>query len=344
MKLVTDLNADVILFNRARFSLSSSVSIPLRQVVRAEQCQGVDWVEPLYLESRVSRLRSHDTASRLIRVIAFDPAADLFLNQGIRRQQRRIKDANQALIDVRSKSAYGVPLLGNDFHGPELAELSGHRIKVVGGFRMGTDFANEGNLVVSDREFAQIFPQRGDVGNPLSSVDLGIVKCQPGIDPQQVATSIATLLDDSTIEVMTKPAFVQREISFWRSSTPIGIMFGIGTVLGFVVGVIICYQVIYNDIADNLSEFATLKAMGYGLKFFVRYVLMEAVYLTILGFLPGVIVSVTLYRAVANRTGLLMDMKLSTAVFVFTLTLAMCIFSGGLALRRLLTADPADNF
>ena len=33
-------------------------------------------------------------------------------------------------------------------------------------------------------------------------------------------------------------------------------------VVGFVVGMVICYQVIYSDIADHMAEFATLRAMG----------------------------------------------------------------------------------
>jgi putative ABC transport system permease protein len=35
-----------------------------------------------------------------------------------------------------------------------------------------------------------------------------------------------------------------------------------GEVIGFVVGVIICYQIIYSDLDDHMGEFATLKAMG----------------------------------------------------------------------------------
>jgi ABC-type antimicrobial peptide transport system permease subunit len=37
----------------------------------------------------------------------------------------------------------------------------------------------------------------------------------------------------------------------------------IGVVMGFIVGMAICYQVLYADIGDRLGEFATLKAMGY---------------------------------------------------------------------------------
>ena len=36
-----------------------------------------------------------------------------------------------------------------------------------------------------------------------------------------------------------------------------------GTIVGFVVGMLISYQVIYTDLSDQLPQYATLKAMGY---------------------------------------------------------------------------------
>ena len=36
-----------------------------------------------------------------------------------------------------------------------------------------------------------------------------------------------------------------------------------GTIVGFVVGMLISYQVTYTDLADQLPQYATLKAIGY---------------------------------------------------------------------------------
>ena len=41
-------------------------------------------------------------------------------------------------------------------------------------------------------------------------------------------------------------------------------IFRVGMIMGFVVGILICYQVLYNDIADHMAEFATLD--GHGLR------------------------------------------------------------------------------
>ena len=107
---------------------------------------------------------------------------------------------------------------------------------------------------------------------------------------------------------------------------------------------VICYQVIYSDIADHMSEFATLKAMGYSRGYFIRLIVVEAVLLALIGFVPGSIVSYGLYHVLAGSTGLLMRMTIPAALTVLVLTLAMCVASGLLAVRKLLSADPASLF
>ena len=46
------------------------------------------------------------------------------------------------------------------------SELSGHAIRIVGTFALGTDFQNNGNLVMSEENFLKVLPHRrgGDVG------------------------------------------------------------------------------------------------------------------------------------------------------------------------------------
>ena len=67
-------------------------------------------------------------------------------------------------------------------------------------------------------------------------------------------------------------------------------------------------------------------------------------YLSVLSFLPGLVVSLLLYHLLAQWTGLLMILSLRRAAVVFALTAAMCVVSGCLAIRKVLAADPAELF
>ena len=118
----------------------------------------------------------------------------------------------------------------------------------------------------------------------------------------------------------------------------------VGTVMGFVVGVVICYQIVYADIADHMREFATLKAIGYGSYYFVGLVLEQCFYLSLLGFIPGLVISYISYRLLAMYTGLTMDLGPGLAGLVLLATAAMCTISGLLAVSKLLATDPAELF
>ena len=148
----------------------------------------------------------------------------------------------------------------------------------------------------------------------------------------------------SDVLVYTKEEFIETETRFWSESTPIAYVFAVGTIMGFIVGVIICYQIIYSGVADYLPEFATLKAMGYSDRFFIQLVLAKSFYLSVFGFVPGLLASFALYHLLSEATGLLLNLTLLQALFVYLLTLAMCSVSGLLAMRKVLAADPAELF
>jgi putative ABC transport system permease protein len=63
-----------------------------------------------------------------------------------------------------------------------------------------------------------------------------------------------------------------------------------------------------------------------------------------LGFIVGTAIGVLLYGSVSNSTGLPMMITWRRGSLILVLTIAMCITSGVLALRRLLKADPATLF
>jgi putative ABC transport system permease protein len=114
--------------------------------------------------------------------------------------------------------------------------------------------------------------------------------------------------------------------------------------MGFLVGLTICYQVLFSDISERLAQFATLKAMGYSDLRLFSIIVAQAVYLALLGYLAGVAVSLLLFFVVHQSTGLPMDLQAGDAAAILGLTVLMCVSSGCLAARRLTSADPAQLF
>jgi putative ABC transport system permease protein len=111
-----------------------------------------------------------------------------------------------------------------------------------------------------------------------------------------------------------------------------------------VVGVVIVYQILYSNISTQLVAFATLKAIGYENNYFLKIVFQQALILSILGYIPGFIISLFLYDFAMDATKLPIMMSFHNAVLVFISTILMCMTSGGLAINKLRSTDPADIF
>jgi putative ABC transport system permease protein len=143
---------------------------------------------------------------------------------------------------------------------------------------------------------------------------------------------------------MTKDEYIHHEKAYWADVAPLGTIFNSGTVIGFIVGFILVYQVLFNDISNHLSEYATLKAIGYKGIFFILAVFWESMLIAVIGFVPGVALSAMLYSFIGGITHIPMDMNLSLMGFVFSMVFVMCFLSGLLAARKLGKADPVELF
>lgn len=348
VKLIDDLEGEIFIVSKAKYTLAAEKRFPLARLNQARSCPSVEGAYPIYTELTTSVVRRIENGmgnlGYPLRTIGFYLDNPVFGSEEINRQLPRLRVQETALVDRKSKQTkFPFPLDDDAALAREYVELAGKKLTLVGTFDLGTDFAHDGNLIMSAENFADYYPHRVRFGDPLSVVDVGIVQLLPDAVLEDVRDFMEQTLDKD-VYVMTREQFRTEEIRFWDESTPIGTIFLAGKLIGFIVGMVICYQVIYSDIADHMAEFATLKAMGYTTRYFILLILTEAVLLALVGFVPGTAVSTGLYSWLSGRTGLLMVMSWNGLLFVLVATVAMCVASGMLAVRKLLAADPANLF
>lgn len=352
----SQLNADLVLVNPSRPSLLFRHTFGRH---RLEQCLGAPGVESargVYIDHDLGRLRNTDPnpeergRTRRLRVIGVDPDARAIdlpnLDAG---SWEKLRTPGAALFDRRSRPAPDPRTPGESVYGVLEAgrrtELSGREVTLVGGFDLGFDFGCDGTIVVSDRTFARILREPYTLGDPLANVDLGVIRLKPGADVKLVQKQLQeTIARDGDVIVLTKAEAVERERNFWWASTPIGFAFGAGVVLGFVVGIVICYQILSSDVADHAAEYATLKAIGYPNRALSSIVLQEALILAFAGFLPGMVVTYGTYAYLAKISAMPLALTPGRAGLVLALTVAMCTLSGLFALNKVKSVDPADVF
>jgi putative ABC transport system permease protein len=161
---------------------------------------------------------------------------------------------------------------------------------------------------------------------------------------QTLAATLSAGLTDPDVIVLTKAEYRAREQAFWLGNTPIGFAFGFGTFMGFAVGLVICYQILSGDVADHLSEYATLKAIGYGNRYLAWVVIQEALVLAVAGYAVGLAISAAAYQLLAGTTGMPVILTAERCGLVFLATVAMCTLSALIAVAAVFRADPADVF
>jgi putative ABC transport system permease protein len=246
-------------------------------------------------------------------------------------------EPDAALVDTDCRKHIGRAHTGVE------TELTRRRIHIVGEFQLGTDFLVDGSLIVSDRTFLNLFPSYRAADPLLNRVEIGLLKVDPNTDTTAMVERLNRELPDDVV-AMPLHDFIAVERSFWMNESPVGLVFNLGTLVGFIVGTVICSQILFTDISERMPQYATLKAIGYSNGYLRRIVMQQATFLALVGFLPGVVASWGAYRLIAGLTGLLMRLQAPVAASVLLLTIGMCLVSGTFAVRKVLAADPADVF
>ncbi|WP_373537930.1 ABC transporter permease DevC [Microcoleus sp.] len=336
----SQLQGDIFITSTQSTALIAMKSFPQRRLYQALSFNSVKAISPVYLGFGLWKNPApNQSNTRQLMVIGFDPTRPIFDMPEIQNNLDKIKMSDVVLFDRASRPEFGP--VAEYFEGGKTVEteVDNRRVKVEGLFTLGASFGADGNIVTSDLNFLRIFATRRTKG----LIDIGIVYLQPGTDVKAVVEKMRATLP-SDVRIDSKEEFVAFEKKYWEEGTAIGFIFTLGAAMGFIVGIVIVYQILYTDVNDHLPEYATLKAMGYKDFYFLGVVFQEALILAILGYLPGFGVSVVLYNLGRSATSLPMYMTVGKAVTVFVMTVVMCCLSGAIAVRKLQAADPADIF
>jgi len=336
-RLHEQLDGDLFLISPQFDFLAQPKSFSRRRLFQALGFPGVEAVSPVYLG--LALWKNPDSGkSRPIFTVGVDPADNAVTLPGVRAQLNLIRMPDVVLYDRAGRPEYGNIAAALDAGRPLTVEANNRAITVGGLFEMGTSFGVDGTLITSDTNFLRLFPARAH-----GLIDIGVIRLQPGADRIATREALRAAFPNDVL-VLTRADYIEREHRYWETSTPIGYVFTFGVIMGFVVGAIIVYQILFADVSDHLAEYATLKAMGYPNSYLFGVVFQEAILLAALGYLPGILITVGLYRVAGDATKLPLEMTAPLAGSVLALAVVMCCVSGGIALRKIRSADPAEIF
>jgi putative ABC transport system permease protein len=336
-RLHEQLRADLVIISTHYQYQGEPGSFAERRLVQALADPGVRAATPLLLG--VADWRNPEgRAVKRIFLIGFDPASSPIAMPEIERGREVLRRQDWILFDRVSRPEYGEVVARFEREGPNVYEVNNRRATIGGLFTLGASFAADGNLVASDTTVRRL-----SAAHPPGIVNLGLLELETGADPATVRDRLRSRLHGD-VSVLTLEQYTDQEKMYWARRTPIGFVITAGLLVGFAVGSVIVYQILYTDVLDHLDEYATLKAIGYTDRQLVSVVLQQSMILSVLGFIPGLAFSALLYHLIREVARLPASLTVARGGAVLVLTVAMCFLAGALAIRKLRAADPAEVF
>lgn len=331
------LNYDIALFSTDSVFIVRPEEFSIRRLYQALGDPDVAEVMPVYIAPALWR-NPWTHQRRTINAIGFDPQHEILKTAGFDTVRLRTAQQDAVIFDALGRPEFGH--VGDTLRGGGglSTEINARRMDLVGLFEMGPSFGIDGTVMTSDDNWLRMFPQRS-----RHRIQLGLLLLTEGADPHVVRSRLEAQLPQDVL-VLTREQFVEREKNYWNATTPIGYIFAFGAIMGFVVGAIVVYQILFADVSEHLNEYATMRALGFSNGFVAGIVLQQACILAVLGYIPGMVLVHFLYGTAAEATRLPLYINPERAATVFVMTVVMCAASALLAIRKVRRLDPADVF
>jgi putative ABC transport system permease protein len=328
---------DILICSRNYRFISSPGTMSAQRLQQALGADGVNDVRPLNISfvpwrSGDTRAARRTGRSRGIMVLGIDPDQPALNMDLVGASPDPLRKVDTVLIDSRSRPEFGPQVAGT------LAEAGAKTVTIAGSFTMGTGFGADGAIVTSMRTFARLLPAFSQ-----TQTSFGLVSVSPGADVDAVADRLRGSLP-ADVRVFTRSILAGRERGHWIIKTSVGVIFLTGVVTSLIVGMAIVSQVLGNKVAHHFKEYATMKALGYSQQFISRIVLLQAVAIAVIGYIPGVAVAWQLYGLTRTLAHIPMRLGWWEAGVVLGLAITMCVTAALTSLLKVARAAPADLF
>ncbi|MGB7416117.1 MAG: FtsX-like permease family protein [Thermosynechococcaceae cyanobacterium] len=340
--LMDSSSADLWIASEDMRYLDLTLPIPYRRVAQAKAVEGVDLSEALITNGSVWRYAFGQIAP--IKIIGFDPEGRLFRPQTVQGDLKALKKPYHIILDQLDLAKLDSKGVGST------AEIGSFKAQVTGttsGIR---------SIVASPYVFTSLPNALAYLNSPVAAPDKNppdppqltaeapinfvLVRAKPGQSIPKLKKRLEAQLPD--VRVLTQSELADLTQTYWRNSTGVGYILGLGAVVGIVVGTVVVGQILYSSVTDHLKEFGTLKAMGSSDWYIYRVILEQALWMAVLGYIPGMALSAGLGTFTAQTIQILINPGIAVGVFV--ITVVMCSGAAVFAIQKVTRLDPAMVF
>lgn len=362
--LIDRSTADIWVASNDMVNLELTLPIPAGHLKLAQQVAGVERAEPLLLSGGV--WRSPQGKITTVRLFGFEPEGQLFNPSPlIAGDLNSLNQPYTVIADKTILDSLGVSKLG------ETANIGSLGVKLVGLTEDTQSIASSAYLFTAietaksittggktanlncrfqneDFSCTNVYEQSTEANpkpTPLTDADpitYVLIRAKPGEDLQALKQRLQNTLPNTIAVTREEMASLTR--SYWIQRTGVGFILGLGAAVGVIVGMVIVGQILYSSVSDHLKEFATLKAMGVSDRIVYSIIIRQALWMSVLGYIPSLVLCVGLGFWTFSTQGIMILITPTTATVIFGITVIMCVGSALFATQKVTRVDPAIVF
>jgi putative ABC transport system permease protein len=369
--LIDQSQADIWVGSKDMVHLELTKPILYQQYIQAKQIEGVQIAEPLLLGPGFWTSKNGELTP--LKLFGFNPEGKLFVPGKILVGQ--IKSLKQPLSIIADQSSLDSLKLDKINDVGQLRNLPAKLVAITKdtqsiaastfvftSLENANTYVNLGltskvNCTVENNDFKctttfenkkdqkQNSPKETPKIEALTATDpitYILIKAKPGQNIEQLKQRLEKTLPNT--KAYTTEEMAQKTRDYWTKRTGVGFILGMGATVGVVVGMVVVGQILYTSVSDHLKEFGTLKAMGASNGVIYGVILEQAVWMAILGYIPGMLLCLGLSHWALQTQGIMILITPITAGGVLVLTVLMCTGSALFAIQKVTRVDPAIVF
>lgn len=325
--LVDNSGADIWVVSKNVTNTTEAGSLPSRYVDRLAGLDEVEWAQPVVYGG--GQLRLEDGTYQSVTVVGVvRPAMAGGPWQFARGSNAALLPYEGVTVDTFDLADLGQPRVG------QVVEINARRVEVAG-------YTQGSRAFGAPLVFTNATKARELTGLAAGRCSNILIRLKPGADAARAVERIRALLPKAG--AITTAELARNTILYNLTSTGIGSSFGLSTLVGVLVGVVIITLTMYTNVLNRQRDFAVLRALGARRKDVFLIILFQALFIGAVGLLVGFfLLAGFLFGVKGSRLPANLPLWMPPAHAL--LTLALCFGGSVLALRRALKIEPASAF
>ncbi|MCF3590564.1 FtsX-like permease family protein [Planktothrix agardhii 1029] len=369
--LIDHSKADFWIASKDMIHLELTMPISLERMTQSQTVEGVERAEAFIF--RNARWRDPlENKIHAVTVVGSDPDGKLFSPWNIiQGDANTLKNPYTIMVDESKLNALKIRNIG------DIAKLGGLEAK-LGGITQGTQSIVSNSFIFTslknanayvnspvktqtlcqlqndDLQCTQSYEDQSSTQKPVNSppprplnladpITYVLIKAKPDQDLTQLKQKLKQTLPND-VQVLSREEMSMVMRTFWQKRTGVGFVLSLGAAIGVLVGMVVVGQILYSSVSDHLKEFGTLKAMGASDWVIYGIILEQALWMAVLGYIPGMALCFGVAYWAGATQGILILITPLSALGVFGLTVVMCTGSAFFAIQKVTKVDPAIVF